>query len=142
MAQLRELALEQPDQPQLLALIGARTGSQIHARLSLGQPVPTNEGMASPPRFTDFSDTASEPAGLDPIDAYSYATSSPAAHHAHAGSLHLSHDRATTLREAELRAIQAAVQSCAGNLSMAARQLGIGRSTLYRKIKDAGAPMG
>lgn len=50
-------------------------------------------------------------------------------------------DRMTTLREAERHAIEAAVQSCAGNLSMAARQLGIGRSTLYRKIKD-GAPGG
>ena len=47
-------------------------------------------------------------------------------------------DRMTTLREAEKHAIEAAVQSCAGNLSMAARQLGIGRSTLYRKIKIGG----
>ena len=52
-----------------------------------------------------------------------------------------SQDRMTTLREAERHAIEAAVQSCAGNLSMAARQLGIGRSTLYRKIK-IGAPGG
>jgi len=47
-------------------------------------------------------------------------------------------ERMTTLREAELRTIQTAVQACGGNLSMAARQLGIGRSTLYRKIKEAG----
>ena len=139
MTQLREQAHENPDQPQVLTLTGARTGTPIHARLRLG--LATTE--TAPARFTDFNDTSSEPQGLDPIDAYSYATTLPPGQSGQPGSLHLSHDRATTLREAELRAIQAAVQSCAGNLSMAARQLGIGRSTLYRKIKDSGAaPMG
>jgi transcriptional regulator of acetoin/glycerol metabolism len=41
-----------------------------------------------------------------------------------------------TLRQTELQAIQAAVLNCRGNLALAARQLGIGRSTLYRKLKN------
>lgn len=40
-----------------------------------------------------------------------------------------------SLRQTEMQAINAAVQAAAGNLSEAARQLGIGRSTLYRKLK-------
>ncbi|MCV2368799.1 sigma-54-dependent Fis family transcriptional regulator [Roseateles oligotrophus] len=47
---------------------------------------------------------------------------------------------AATLRQTELQAIQAAVLNCRGNLALAARQLGIGRSTLYRKLKDVPAP--
>lgn len=46
-------------------------------------------------------------------------------------------DAAGTLRETELQAIQAAVRSSGGNLSLAARHLGIGRSTLYRKLRAA-----
>ncbi|MEJ6003512.1 sigma-54-dependent Fis family transcriptional regulator [Paucibacter soli] len=43
-----------------------------------------------------------------------------------------------SLREAEAQTIQAAVLAAAGNLSLAARQLGIGRSTLYRKLREVG----
>ncbi|MDM4765087.1 helix-turn-helix domain-containing protein [Pelomonas sp. SE-A7] len=39
------------------------------------------------------------------------------------------------LRQTESQAIQAAVQASGGNLSLAARALGIGRSTLYRKLR-------
>lgn len=39
------------------------------------------------------------------------------------------------LRQTENQAIQAAVQASGGNLSLAARALGIGRSTLYRKLR-------
>lgn len=39
-----------------------------------------------------------------------------------------------TLREQELQAIHHAVQAAGGNMAKAARSLGIGRSTLYRKL--------
>ena len=41
-------------------------------------------------------------------------------------------------REAE-RAVQQAVQQCEGNLSEAARRLGISRNTLYRKLRGQAA---
>ncbi|MDH4559519.1 sigma-54-dependent Fis family transcriptional regulator [Pseudomonas sp. BN411] len=40
-----------------------------------------------------------------------------------------------TLQASEQRAIRAAIEACQGNLSAAARSLGIGRATLYRKLK-------
>jgi transcriptional regulator of acetoin/glycerol metabolism len=40
--------------------------------------------------------------------------------------------------EAERRAIEAAVARTNGNLSEATRQLGIGRTTLYRKLRKYG----
>jgi DNA-binding NtrC family response regulator len=40
-----------------------------------------------------------------------------------------------TLREVEKRVIVATLGHCAGNLSRAAKILGINRSTLYEKIK-------
>ena len=41
-------------------------------------------------------------------------------------------------RAGELRHVRRVVEDCRGNLSAAARRLGIGRSTLYRKL--AGEP--
>ncbi|MNR65767.1 DNA-binding transcriptional regulator DhaR [compost metagenome] len=40
-----------------------------------------------------------------------------------------------TLQASKQRAIKAAVEASGGNLSAAARSLGIGRATLYRKLK-------
>jgi transcriptional regulator of acetoin/glycerol metabolism len=42
------------------------------------------------------------------------------------------------LRRIELEAIRECVMRCHGNLSLAARTLGIGRNTLYRKLRQAG----
>ncbi|MCV2365969.1 GAF domain-containing protein [Paucibacter sp. DJ1R-11] len=46
---------------------------------------------------------------------------------------------ALTLRASEMRMIRQTVHACQGNLALAARQLGIGRSTLYRKLKSPDA---
>lgn len=45
---------------------------------------------------------------------------------------------AQSLEEAERRHIQAALQACGGNQAEAAKRLGIGRNTLWRKIKSYG----
>ena len=42
------------------------------------------------------------------------------------------------LQTAERRAIRRALDACEGNMSAAARQLGIGRSTLYRRMSELG----
>lgn len=44
-------------------------------------------------------------------------------------------DCAITLDQLELDAIRRAIADCGGNMTAAARQLGIGRATLYRKIQ-------
>jgi hypothetical protein len=45
-------------------------------------------------------------------------------------------DRVATMNELESVAIQNAIQSFNGNLTEAAKALGIGRATLYRKVKQ------
>ena len=47
-------------------------------------------------------------------------------------------DEAADLRSRALHTIEQAIQSCAGNLSEAARRLGISRNTLYRKLRETG----
>jgi len=46
------------------------------------------------------------------------------------------HDADTDLRQQAARAVQQAVQAAHGNLSEAARRLGISRNTLYRKLRE------
>ena len=41
-----------------------------------------------------------------------------------------------TLAQVEIIAITMALKDCAGNRKLAAKQLGIGERTLYRKIKE------
>ncbi|RZS58355.1 sigma-54-dependent Fis family transcriptional regulator [Sphaerotilus mobilis] len=48
-------------------------------------------------------------------------------------------DPSTDLRQQAERCIGEALRSCAGNMSEAARRLGISRNTLYRKLKERGA---
>ena len=43
-----------------------------------------------------------------------------------------------TLEEIELGIIKAVVKEENGNMSRAAKRLGVGRSTLWRKLKEAG----
>jgi transcriptional regulator of acetoin/glycerol metabolism len=45
-----------------------------------------------------------------------------------------------TLEEIETEAIRFALDYYRGQMSQMARKLGIGRSTLYRKMKDIGIP--
>ncbi|OJX33499.1 MAG: sigma-54-dependent Fis family transcriptional regulator [Burkholderiales bacterium 68-12] len=51
-----------------------------------------------------------------------------------------SEDLPTDLRSLSQHSIARALQACAGNYSEAARMLGIGRSTLYRKLRRPGLP--
>jgi transcriptional regulator of acetoin/glycerol metabolism len=45
-------------------------------------------------------------------------------------------DEPTSLDRLEMLAIRKAVEECAGNISAAARRLGISRNTLYRKLQE------
>ena len=51
-------------------------------------------------------------------------------------------DDVETLSEMERRYVTEVLQRCQGNLSEAARALGIGRTTLYRKIEKYGLKSG
>jgi two-component system response regulator HydG len=62
------------------------------------------------------------------------AATNPTAPHSE-GSLE---DRIIPLAELERRAIVSAVREAAGDKLLAARLLGIGKTTLYRKLKEYG----
>jgi sigma-54 dependent transcriptional regulator, acetoin dehydrogenase operon transcriptional activator AcoR len=52
-----------------------------------------------------------------------------------AGETHNANEASACLQDVELRTIQAALEAHGGNVSAAARQLGINRVTIYRKLK-------
>lgn len=58
----------------------------------------------------------------------------------HAGRASLATGGFPSLRDMEGRAVRRALILCKGNREEAARRLGIGRATIYRKIKDARLP--
>ena len=128
---LIDLARTRPDEPLLLArtLLGSGPAT-VFAKLSLGSGVllphdvmPTSAALTALPEPVLAAITLPTMA-TPPVEA--------------PRSLPLV-DAAPTLRAAELLTIQAAVRSSGGNLSLAARQLRIGRSTLYRKLKAEAA---
>jgi DNA-binding NtrC family response regulator len=51
-------------------------------------------------------------------------------------SFPLSHEKTQKMEDMESKAIEAAIYQYKGNLTEAARALGIGRATLYRKVKQ------
>lgn len=116
-----------------LCLQTARSSAALFAKLSLAQaerPAPRREVLARPsPQPDRMEHDTSRP----PASALTPRPELPAV----VTTMNLAPSLAAriSLRQTERQAIAAAVQAAAGNLSEAARQLGIGRSTLYRKLK-------
>lgn len=110
---------------------GANSGQHIVVPGFRAMPVPSSPAVAqvgaAELRTAAALPAASEQhAGFDSDTAFSPLLSDGAAGPA---------PDALTLRESEMRMILQTVQNCQGNMALAARQLGIGRSTLYRKLK-------
>lgn len=128
---LAQLTRAQPELPQRLAL-RSRPGEALYAKLCLAmggldlQRAQTRRELHESPAPSSISHASSgAQLGLPPASALP----APAGPQAAAPP---------SLRQTELQAIAAAVEAAGGNLSAAARQLGIGRSTLYRKLRSLG----
>jgi transcriptional regulator of acetoin/glycerol metabolism len=89
--------------------------------LATGVAVPREPeaGLGAPPAATAPVPTAAAPSPVAP------AVASPAA--------------GATLQAQEMAAIRQAVDAAGGNISRAARQLGVARNTIYRKLRAAAA---
>ncbi|MEY8877085.1 MAG: sigma-54-dependent Fis family transcriptional regulator [Leptothrix sp. (in: b-proteobacteria)] len=96
----------------------AETGPAGHAPVPLSVPP-----MASPAQASAATVTPE-------------ARSAPATGHAPPATDWLDHGEAShSLEDIELQTIQRAVDAAAGNISVAARRLGISRNTIYRKLR-------
>jgi transcriptional regulator of acetoin/glycerol metabolism len=115
-----------------LRLPQQRGGEPLHAKLSLSQ---ADLGQQRRESRQEIMTMDAEPLMPMPAAVPLPAQTPPAASQgsgSNSNGAGISHN----LRRTEMQAIAAAVQAAAGNLSEAARQLGIGRSTLYRKLKE------
>jgi transcriptional regulator of acetoin/glycerol metabolism len=122
---LAQLTRAEPDRPQRLSH-GARPGEALYAKLSLPM------GGLDLQRAQTRRELHEQPTPSPPPPALGAAPAASAAATA------LAAKTPPSLRQTELHAIAAAVEAAGGNLSAAARQLGIGRSTLYRKLRALG----
>ncbi|HET8596359.1 MAG TPA: sigma-54-dependent Fis family transcriptional regulator [Castellaniella sp.] len=102
---LRRLRCQYPDQPAIT-------------------PALLPAGLAAPPALPADAEAGAPPAG-GPHDAVSRRMPQPPA----------PDTAAVRLRDLEQAAMRQALQDCGGNVSQAARRLGVHRSTLYRKLK-------
>lgn len=70
--------------------------------------------------------------GLNPVDGKANVLPFPGG----SSTPHTEGGRVATMNELESKAIETAIQQFRGNLTEAAKALGIGRATLYRKVKQ------
>lgn len=124
---------QRSDEPMpLMVQHGEMAGTPVYARalfnwptlwpsvsLATGVAVPRDPLAAEPASRTPEARVVAEPP--EP-------TASPVAH-----------VTATTLHAQEMAAIRQAVDAAGGNISRAARQLGVARNTIYRKLRAAAA---
>jgi len=85
---------------------------------------PVHAGRAAP-AGDDAHEDAALPAATAPMSPYNFSAVDPAGH-------------MRKLEEMEAEMIRMAIARYQGHMSEVARRLGIGRSTLYRKLKDFG----
>ena len=75
------------------------------------------------------------PPAAAPVEPVSPAASMPAPQMPAPVAARLPHEPAMSLEDIELRTIQQAVDAAGGNISVAAKRLGISRNTIYRKLR-------
>ncbi len=129
LGKLVDMAKQQDGRSLLLTLVrNGQAGEPVHAKLSVNRmsagPMDVDLDPAGSARVPAPAAPAEPPPGMVRLQGGSAAAATASA--------------VFSLRDNELKTIQAALNSCGGNLSLAARQLGIGRSTLYRKLKSGG----
>jgi DNA-binding NtrC family response regulator len=119
--------------------VGVAEFPQIAAHLS-GHQVPLQPAAAPPAAPGDQSAMETELASAEPTAAPPLAYAEPAASALPPGMISLldEHGQVRPLEEIENESLRFAITHCRGQMSEVARRLRIGRSTLYRKLKDLG----
>ena len=148
LSQMVDHARLSPDEPMLLAFDACKPGHPT----STGVPTPVWAGepgqmsgaprqplLAGAPRAVLYAKLSGDAIGPGPIAIHAAPVVrgpvAPPLAEAPAPAA-TARAAAATLREQELEAMRQAVDAARGNMAQAARALGIGRSTLYRKLRS------